>query len=571
MFHREVEALDWRLHELDQVVDDFVVVESRLTFSGKPRALVRPHRDERFADMAGRLHVAIIKDPPEGPDPRKRERNQRKAIWKRGAAELATADSDLIIVCDVDEVPFPEVVDRLAWSRFDEPVFVRPHWFNFNWNTYLGAGLEPSIRFYTAGFLRRLFAEGRGGEMGRSTVRGRELDGLLGWHASWFGTDEVNLDKLASHSHARDARRLEALAEGAEGIRRRRAAGSGMFGIGRRLGAPPRLPVHAYRVPGVSATQAVEAGREIGQGNGAIQSVAASDAAVAAGPEPASNEPVPIDSLERRPSRRRVICGCTFHHEVACLDWRLHELAAVVDDFVVVESVLTQSGLPRSVIRPDLDPQFAWIAGRFHGTVIEDPPRDPDPWVRERTQREAVWTRGAALLDPPDDALIIISDFDEVPFPEVVEQLAWSEFDTPLYIRPQWFNFSWATYLGPWMHASIRCYPAGFLRRLFAEGRGELVGRGEVPGRELAGLNGWHASWFGSDEVIFDKLLSYVHVADEKDRIAIAEGIEGIRRRRASGFDLFGIRQAQGTAPRLPVHAHRFAGVSAADVSAASP
>ena len=71
MLHREVEALDWRVRELDQVVDDFVVVESRLTFSGKPRTLIRPHRDPRFADIAGRLHVAILKDPPEGPDPPK--------------------------------------------------------------------------------------------------------------------------------------------------------------------------------------------------------------------------------------------------------------------------------------------------------------------------------------------------------------------------------------------------------------------------------------------------------------------------------------------------------------------
>ena len=150
MLHREVEALDWRVHELDQVVDDFVVVESRLTFSGEPRTLVRPDRDARFADIAGRLHVAIVKDPPEGTDPWKRERHQRKSVWKRGAAELSTAEDDLIIVSDVDEVPFPEVVDRLAFSGFDEPIFIRPHWFNFNWSTYLGPG--STLR---SGFTRR--------------------------------------------------------------------------------------------------------------------------------------------------------------------------------------------------------------------------------------------------------------------------------------------------------------------------------------------------------------------------------------------------------------------------------
>ena len=188
----------------------------------------------------------------------------------------------------------------------------------------------------------------------------------------------------------------------------------------------------------------------------------------------------------------------------------------MVDDFVVVESVLTQSGRPRAVHRPDLDPLFARFRGRFHGTVIEDPPTDPDPWVRERTEREAVWSRGAALLDPPDDALIIISDFDEVPFPEVVDRLAWSEFDTPLYVRPHWFNFSWATYLGPWLAPFDPFLHRGFPQAAVCGGRGALVGRCEVPGRELAGLNGWHASWFGSDEVILDKLRSYAHVADDR-------------------------------------------------------
>ena len=247
------------------------------------------------------------------------------------------------------------------------------------------------------------------------------------------------------------------------------------------------------------------------------------------------------------------------HREIEVLDWRLHELDAVVDDFVIVESVLTHSGVARQIVRPDRDPRFAWAAGRLHCTVIDDPPPGPNPWLREWGQREAVWSRGAARLDPADDDLVVISDLDEVPFPEAVDRLAWSEFEEPHFIRPHWFNFNWATYLGPWMHPSIRCYTAGFLRRLFASGRGNLVGRCTVPGREIAGLNGWHASWFGSDERILDKLSSYAHARERKDQKAIAEGVDGIRRRRASGGEMFGTRKKAASPPRLPAHAHRLA------------
>jgi hypothetical protein len=78
------------------------------------------------------------------------------------------------------------------------------------------------------------------------------------------------------------------------------------------------------------------------------------------------------------------------NHELAALDWRMHELEAVVDDFVVVESVRTHSGNPRELLRPEIDPRFAAFAGRLHVTVIEDPPEGPDAWLRERSQRAAI-------------------------------------------------------------------------------------------------------------------------------------------------------------------------------------
>lgn len=268
-------------------------------------------------------------------------------------------------------------------------------------------------------------------------------------------------------------------------------------------------------------------------------------------------ELISIDALPERRTRRRVVCGCMFHREIAMLDWRLQELSSVVDDFVVVESTLTFSGQPRELVRPDRDPRFAWLAGRLHGIVVDDPPVGPDPWQRETRQREAIWSRGAAGMSLADDDLVMISDVDEVPFPEVVDRLAMADFDTPLFVRPHWFNFNWGTYLGPWDHASIRFYTAGFLRDLYAKGLGDQIGNCTPPGIELAGLHGWHASWFGSDDFVLDKLASYSHAQDEKDRHAAAEGAAGIQRRRSTGFDMFGGRPRVNVAPRLPIHGHR--------------
>jgi DNA-binding transcriptional ArsR family regulator len=262
-----------------------------------------------------------------------------------------------------------------------------------------------------------------------------------------------------------------------------------------------------------------------------------------------------LGDLPRRRTRRRVISGSMFHREVALLNWRLRELAAVVDEFVVVEATVTHSGKPRDLVRPDRLPLFADMSGHLHGIVVDGLPEGPDPWSREQKQREAIWTMGAALLATSDDDLVIVSDLDEVPFPEVVDRLAFSRLKAPLQLRPHWFNFDWNTYLGGWAHASIRVYTAGFLRRLFAAGRGVEFGNGAVPAREIEGLCGWHASWFGDDELILDKLASYAHATDPKDRLALARGANGLRRRRAAGFDMFGERRKLDRRPRLPAYA----------------
>lgn len=161
-----------------------------------------------------------------------------------------------------------------------------------------------------------------------------------------------------------------------------------------------------------------------------------------------------------------------------------------------------------------------------------------------------------ASLATSDEDMVIISDLDEVPFPDVVDRLAFSEIETPLQLRPHWFNFDWDTYLGPWPHASIQVYTAGFLRRLFAAGGGADFGARNLPAREIRGLWGWHASWFGDDALLLDKLASYAHALDDKDRLALGAGVGGLQERRAAGFDMFHQRRRLNRRPRLPVHAH---------------
>jgi hypothetical protein len=62
--------------------------------------------------------------------------------------------------------------------------------------------------------------------------------------------------------------------------------------------------------------------------------------------------------------------------------------------------------------------------------------------------------------------------------------------------------------------------------------------------------------------MLLEKLASYSHAGDDKDRLAATEGVEGIHRRRNSGFDMYGEQEKLSRRPRLPVHADRMVGGS---------
>ena len=119
--------------------------------------------------------------------------------------------------------------------------------------------------------------------------------------------------------------------------------------------------------------------------------------------------------------QRRVFDCCIFNGEMDALCIRLHELDAVVDCFVIVESTLTFSGRPREIAFNPSHPDLAGFVARIRHVVVDDMPDTTDPWTRE------VWQRNAVLRGAPDAApsdLLVLSDVDEVPSSAAVAEMA---------------------------------------------------------------------------------------------------------------------------------------------------
>lgn len=118
MFFDEEMLLDLRLNILDKFVDQFVIVESSYTHSGKEKKLI--FDINKYSKFKEKINYIVLKDPPEGIEEinngdsegeisrkeilnaLKRENLQRDTIFNG----LKDADkNDWIIISDLDEIP----------------------------------------------------------------------------------------------------------------------------------------------------------------------------------------------------------------------------------------------------------------------------------------------------------------------------------------------------------------------------------------------------------------------------------------------------------------------------------
>lgn len=134
----ELDLLDLRLHELDKVVDRFVLVEATLTHSGLPKRLYYAENEGRFWDFHDRIIYIIVDDMPTTPeqilasyklwdrhwipngylvgDNWVRERYQRNQIML--GLKQCNPD-DIIIIGDADEIVRPSILENIHQTIHD--------------------------------------------------------------------------------------------------------------------------------------------------------------------------------------------------------------------------------------------------------------------------------------------------------------------------------------------------------------------------------------------------------------------------------------------------------------------
>lgn len=108
-FFKELDLLELRLNELNDIVDRWVIVEMAYTHTGKPKAFYFDRNRHRFRKWLTRIEHVKVYDAPQSLDPFQRERHQRNAI-QRGLR--CPQDNDLISIGDADEIPRPNAYEH---------------------------------------------------------------------------------------------------------------------------------------------------------------------------------------------------------------------------------------------------------------------------------------------------------------------------------------------------------------------------------------------------------------------------------------------------------------------------
>jgi Glycosyltransferase family 17 len=99
---------------------------------------------------------------------------------------------------------------------------------------------------------------------------------------------------------------------------------------------------------------------------------------------------------------------------------RLHELAGVVDKFVLVEATETHTNKPKPLHYQENRARFSAFHDKIIHIVADDMPKSSDAWIPENFQRNCI---GRGLKDCRPDDFVLVSDLDEIPRASVVKRM----------------------------------------------------------------------------------------------------------------------------------------------------
>lgn len=188
--------LDFRLKELENVVDYHILCESTTTFSGLSKPAYFSQSLDKYEKYKDKIINLVYSESNTFCSPWKRELEQRNYL-KQGLLKLSLDPSDIILLCDVDEIPDTNVLKALKEKGLSSGIFsLRQDMYYYNIECKLERSwMWPKVFNYST-FLS--YSK----EMNDIRISEPKcLEGKGGWHLSYFGDVDYIINKIKSFSH----------------------------------------------------------------------------------------------------------------------------------------------------------------------------------------------------------------------------------------------------------------------------------------------------------------------------------------------------------------------------------
>lgn len=221
-----------------------------------------------------------------------------------------------------------------------------------------------------------------------------------------------------------------------------------------------------------------------------------------------------------------------FFNELDLLDIRLNLLNDYIDKFVLVESTVTFSGKSKKLYFNDNKNYFSNYLHKIIHIIVDDTPdnfinlellnnpnntkdkiknkifnyinqssgwnKNENQWGREMYQRESMFN---GLIDCNDEDAIIVSDLDEIPNPEEINNKTNGVYD----FRQKMFYYNLNTLKEEnWSGPKILPYKTLIKSSINDVRQNKIT-------TNIVNNGGWHLSFMGGENRIIEKIEAYAH------------------------------------------------------------
>lgn len=200
-FFNELDVLEIRLKELWDVVDVFVLAESNLSHSGKPKEYIFENNKERFSQWMSKIRHIKVDDMPETEDSWVRERFQRVCL-DRGLHDMEP--EDIIIVSDCDEITRAEIVNLIKEDEndYDKYILNIPQFqYKLNYMKVYNVSKNANI-MVTRG---RCYSNAQQEREWTFFWNAKPANTVFvdhgGWHFTYLGDDQHAITKIQNFAH----------------------------------------------------------------------------------------------------------------------------------------------------------------------------------------------------------------------------------------------------------------------------------------------------------------------------------------------------------------------------------